>query len=155
MLDAAMASEAPPRIAVSSCLLGQNVRFDGGYTRDRFLVDAVGRHVEWVAVRPEVEVGLATPREAVRLERRAGDVWLVAPRSDAELTDAMRSWAGKRTEALAVSEFSGHVLKKDSRSCGMLRVRLYEGKAVTRTGRGLCGRLGDRRAGRLPHRPEL
>jgi uncharacterized protein YbbK (DUF523 family) len=59
----------PIRIGISSCLLGQTVRFDGGHKRDSFLVDTLGRYVEWVPVCPEVEVGMGTPRETVHLVR--------------------------------------------------------------------------------------
>ena len=58
------------RIGVSSCLLGQNVRFDGGHKRDPFLMGTFSRFVTWVPVCPEVELGLGTPRESIRLERR-------------------------------------------------------------------------------------
>ena len=55
------------RLGISRCLLGETVRFDGGHKRDAFLTDILGRYVEWVPVCPEVEAGLGTPREAMRL----------------------------------------------------------------------------------------
>ncbi len=58
------------RIGISACLLGQEVRFDGGHKRDGFLVDTFGRYVEWVPICPEVELGLGTPRESLRFVRR-------------------------------------------------------------------------------------
>ena len=61
----------PIRIGISACLLGQEVRFDGGHKRDPFLTDTLGAQVEWVAVCPEVEMGLGTPRETLRLVRSA------------------------------------------------------------------------------------
>ena len=67
-MTAAPAQE-PIRIGISSCLLGQHVRFDGGHKRDPFLVDTFGMFVDWVPVCPEVELGLGTPREALRLVR--------------------------------------------------------------------------------------
>ena len=57
----------PIGVGVSRCLLGEEVRFDGGHKRDRYLTDVLGRHVEWVPVCPEVEAGFGTPREAMRL----------------------------------------------------------------------------------------
>ena len=57
----------PPRLGISRCLLGDEVRFDAGHKRDRFLTDTLDRYVEWVSVCPEVEVGMGVPREAVRL----------------------------------------------------------------------------------------
>jgi len=59
----------PVRIGISSCLLGENVRFDGNHKRDAFLVEVFGCHVTWVPVCPEVEMGLGVPRETMRLER--------------------------------------------------------------------------------------
>src|SRR4051794_41943194 len=66
-------SEPPKlRLGISACLLGQEVRYNGGHKRDAFLTDTFGRYVEWVAVCPEVEVGMGTPRPPIRLERRGG-----------------------------------------------------------------------------------
>ncbi|HVW33067.1 MAG TPA: DUF523 domain-containing protein, partial [Acidimicrobiia bacterium] len=67
-----MTGDRSVRIGISSCLLGEEVRFDGGHKRDSFLVDRLGPHVEWVPVCPEVEVGLPTPRPALRLVGGAG-----------------------------------------------------------------------------------
>ena len=58
---------APLRLGISSCLLGDEVRFDGGHKKDNFLTEVLGRYVEWIPVCPEVEAGLGTPREAMRL----------------------------------------------------------------------------------------
>ncbi|PLY04213.1 MAG: DUF1722 domain-containing protein, partial [Desulfuromonas sp.] len=55
------------RLGISACLLGEKVRFDGGHKHDRFLTETLGRYVEYVPVCPEVEVGLPTPRETLRL----------------------------------------------------------------------------------------
>ncbi len=142
----------PVRIGVSSCLLGHNVRFDGGHKRNAFLLDGFGRFVDWVAVCPEVELGLGTPRETLRLERRAGDTRLVTTKTDVDHTDAMRAWARRRVEALAREDLSGYVLKKDSPSCGLERVKLYGGGGGTppRAGRGLFAAA---LVERLPHLP--
>ena len=56
-----------PRLGISRCLLGESVRYDGGHKRDRFLTDTLGSFVEWIPICPEVEAGLGTPREAMRL----------------------------------------------------------------------------------------
>lgn len=128
------------RIGISSCLLGQQVRFDGGHKRDPFLVETFGQFVEWVEVCPEVEVGLGTPREAIRLVREGdgGGVRLVGVKSATDHTDAMRRWAAARVEALAREVLDGYILKKDSPSCGMERVKVYTpGGVPSRDGRGL------------------
>lgn len=129
---------APIRVGISACLLGQRVRFDGGHKHDRYLTDTLGQHFEWVPVCPEVEVGLGTPREPVRLVRREGEVRLATTRTDVDLTQRMRAFAGARVAALAEEDLSGYILKKDSPSCGMERVRVYAPKGpATRDGQGL------------------
>ena len=94
----------PLRIGISSCLLGQKVRFDGGHKRDAFLVDTFGRYVEWVSVCPEVEIGMGTPREAVRLEKAESGpfpILMVAPKSGTDWTPRMTAFARRRVEELA------------------------------------------------------
>ena len=131
-------SEGPLRIGVSACLLGQPVRYDGGHKRDRFLTEVLAPFVEWVPVCPEVEVGMGVPRETVRLVRRGAEVRMVAEKSGADHTDAMHAWAVRRVRQLEALALSGYILKKSSPSCGMERVRVYDGKGMpSRTGRGL------------------
>jgi uncharacterized protein YbgA (DUF1722 family)/uncharacterized protein YbbK (DUF523 family) len=139
------------RIGVSSCLLGQNVRFDGGHKRDPFLVGSFGRFVTWVPVCPEVEIGLGTPRESIRLERRGDETHLVAPKSGRDLSQAMRAYAERRVRQLEAEDLCGYVLKKDSPSCGMERVRLNDENGVpSRTGRGLFAEVLLQRLPSLP-----
>ena len=135
------ASEEPIRIGVSSCLLGTKVRFDGGHKRSDFLVDTLGRFVEFVPICPEVEIGLGVPRETLRLVRdgdRACATRLVASQTGTDYTDAMNLYAEHRCAALGSERLSGYVLKKDSPSCGMERVRIYGSSGMpTRDGLGL------------------
>jgi uncharacterized protein YbgA (DUF1722 family)/uncharacterized protein YbbK (DUF523 family) len=129
--------EAPVRIGISTCLLGHEVRWDGGHKRDRFLTDVLAPFVEWVPVCPEVELGLGTPREPVRLARAEDGPRLVGQRTGADHTEAMRRFAERRARQLEGLELCGYVLKKDSPSCGMERVRIWSGKGMPeRKGRG-------------------
>src|SRR3954451_5005751 len=108
------------RIGISACLLGREVRYNGGHKRDAFLTDTFGRYVDWVAVCPEVELGMGTPRPPIRLERAAGDpgeVRLVMPSTGEDYTGRMRAWAARRAGELAGLDLDGYVLKKDSPSC--------------------------------------
>ncbi len=126
------------RIGISSCLLGERVRFDGGHKCDRFLSATLGRFVTFVPVCPEVEMGLPTPRESLRLVKDDDGVRLIAPASGTDHTRTMRAWAERRCAELAAAGLSGYVLKKDSPSCGMERVRVYDVNLVpARDGRGL------------------
>jgi uncharacterized protein YbgA (DUF1722 family)/uncharacterized protein YbbK (DUF523 family) len=122
------------RVGVSSCLLGQHVRFDGGHKRDGFLVDTFGPFVEWVPVCPEVELGLGTPRESLRLVRKGRDIRMVNTKSGRDISDEMRAWAQKRVEALDGERLAGYVLKKDSPSCGMERVKVYAASGIAEKG---------------------
>lgn len=127
----------PIRIGVSSCLLGAKVRFDGGHKRDDFLVNTFSAWVQWVAVCPEVEVWMGTPHESVRLMREGAGVRMVAPKSGKDWSEAMKAYSGQRVEKLAAAGLSGYVLKKDSPSCGMERVKVYGDGMPTKSGRGL------------------
>ena len=126
------------RMGISECLLGEPVRFDGGHKKDAFLTGVLAPHVAWIPVCPEVEVGMGTPRQTLRLVRENGRIRMVTTRSGVDHTDAMHAWARSRVEALATEDLDGYVLKKDSPSCGMERVKIYgsDGPGV-RDGRGL------------------
>jgi uncharacterized protein YbgA (DUF1722 family)/uncharacterized protein YbbK (DUF523 family) len=137
-------NQHPPRIGISRCLLGDEVRYDGGHKRDAFLVATFGRFVEWVPVCPEVEVGMGTPREAIQLVARddgassgAQRVRLLGVKSREDWTARMTAFSASRVRELKSADLSGYVLKKDSPSCGLERVRVHGGSGVTRTGRGL------------------
>jgi uncharacterized protein YbgA (DUF1722 family)/uncharacterized protein YbbK (DUF523 family) len=158
------------RLGISAYLLGQKVRFDGGHKRDSFLVDTFGRFVDWVPVCPEEEAGFGTPRPSMRLVAEPGTsgadgaalIRLRTVRTGVDLTEPMRRYTAGRVTDIAGMDLDGYVLKKDSPSCGLMRVKVYtpEGPGV-RTGRGifadaLCralpllpveeeGRLGDPR----------
>jgi uncharacterized protein YbbK (DUF523 family)/uncharacterized protein YbgA (DUF1722 family) len=128
-----------PRIGISACLLGDEVRFDGGHKRDPFLTEILAPHVDWVRVCPEVEVGMGTPREPVRLVRTAsGSIRMLTVDTGIDHTPAMRQWARGRLRELAAERLSGYVLKKNSPSCGMQDVKVVgpSGRIQT-SGRGL------------------
>lgn len=132
------ASPSEIRIGVSACLLGEEVRWDGGHKRDRFLTDTLAGFVRFVPVCPELDVGLGVPRETLRLEHADGGVRLVERKSGRDLTRNMESYAARRTRELGGDDLSGFVLKKDSPSCGLFRVRVYgSGGSPARTGRGV------------------
>jgi uncharacterized protein YbgA (DUF1722 family)/uncharacterized protein YbbK (DUF523 family) len=120
------------------------VRYDGGHKRDPFLVSTFGAYVEWVPVCPEVEVGMGTPREAIHLvaSRNGGPggatpIRLLGLTSGEDWTDRMAAFAASRVRDLASANLAGYVLKTDSPSCGLERVRVHAARRVTRDGRGL------------------
>lgn len=116
------------KVGISSCLLGNHVRWNGGHKRDRYLVETLGQFVEWVPVCPEVETGLGVPRETLRLVGDADDPRLVTTKTGIDHTDAMQQWAHERLKDLAAENLCGFVFKCDSPSSGMVRVKVYNAK---------------------------
>jgi uncharacterized protein YbgA (DUF1722 family)/uncharacterized protein YbbK (DUF523 family) len=132
---------APLRLGISRCLLGDEVRFDGGHKRDSFLTDVFGRYVEWISVCPEVEAGLGTPREAMRLVGDPQNPRLVTIKSGTDHTRALETLTTNRIAQLMELDLSGYVFKKGSPSCGIERVRLYNEHGIpNRNGVGLFAR---------------
>jgi len=129
------------RLGISSCLLGQKVRYDGGHKLDSFLVDTFGRYVEWLPVCPEVECGLPVPREAMHLTGDPDAPRLVTVRTGVDHTGKMMSWAGAKVLELEGARLCGFVFKSRSPSSGMQGVKVYgpSGSPVGRTG-GLFAR---------------
>jgi uncharacterized protein YbbK (DUF523 family)/uncharacterized protein YbgA (DUF1722 family) len=127
------------RVGISACLLGQRVRYDGGHKRDAFLTDELGKHVDWVPVCPEVELGLGVPRPPMRLAREGdGPARLVVTDTGEDLTARMRAYAAWRARGLASLELDGYVLKSRSPSCGLSRVLVHGPEAEPDpVGRGL------------------
>lgn len=130
--------DSPIRIGISACLLGESVRYDGGHKQDRYLTDTLGKYFEWVPVCPEVELGLGTPRDTMRLESKKDGLHLVVPRTARDLTNAMQTYGKTRVKELAGENLCGYILKSHSPSCGMEGVRVYGSRRTPAfTGRGL------------------
>ena len=116
-----------PRVGISACLLGERVRYDGGHKRDAWLVEVLGRDVEWVPVCPEVEAGFGTPREPIDLVRGADNtIRLVAVDTQRDVTEPMQRFIDRRLEELAAERLSGYVLKAGSPSCGLDDVPIHD-----------------------------
>jgi uncharacterized protein YbgA (DUF1722 family)/uncharacterized protein YbbK (DUF523 family) len=116
---------SPIRLGISRCLLGDEVRFDGGHKQDKFLTDVLSRYVEWVPVCPEVEAGLGIPREAMRLVGDPRHPRLMSATSKHDHTKAMETMVEERLDSLKEEDLSGFVFKRGSPSCGVERVRVY------------------------------
>jgi uncharacterized protein YbgA (DUF1722 family)/uncharacterized protein YbbK (DUF523 family) len=143
--------DAKLRLGVSTCLLGELVRFDGGHKLDRYLVNTLGVFVEWVPVCPEVEMGLPIPRESMRLVGDPENPRLIAPKSGTDHTDQMENWASQRLEQLAADKLHGFVFKKDSPSSGLFRVKVHnEHGMAQRIGTGIFPRALMKRFPLLP-----
>lgn len=118
------------KIGISSCLLGEKVRYDGGHKQEHFLTDTLGRYVDFVPVCPEVESGLKVPREAMRLEGDPAAPRLLTVNTRRDHTERMLQWARSRLEELARENLSGFIFKSRSPSSGMARVKVYNAQGV-------------------------
>ena len=130
------------KIGISSCLLGNPVRYDGGHKLDHFLRDTLGQYVDYVPVCPEVECGMSVPREAMRLEGKPDAPRLMTRRTREDKTDMMMNWAKKRVAQLEAEDLCGFIFKSDSPSSGMERVKVYDDKGMpAKTGIGIFARV--------------
>ena len=120
------------RLGISTCLLGENVRYNGGHSLDRFLRDTLSKYVEYMPVCPEVECGFGIPRETLRLIGDPKEPRLVTSHTGIDHTERMKAWAGKRVAELANENLCGFIFKSDSPSSGMERVKVYDEKGVPR-----------------------
>ncbi|HPG40479.1 MAG TPA: DUF523 and DUF1722 domain-containing protein [bacterium] len=118
------------KLGISSCLLGESVRYDGGHKLDKYLRDILGQFVEWAPVCPEVECGLSTPREAMHLIGDVDSPRLVTVKSGVDLTEQMLKWAEEKLAFLEKEELCGFIFKTKSPSSGMRDVRIYNDKGM-------------------------
>jgi uncharacterized protein YbbK (DUF523 family) len=119
------------KIAISSCLLGNNVRYDGGHKLDRYLRDTLGRFVEWVPVCPEAEAGLTVPREPMRLVTDNNRMRLITIATKQDRTDAVVRWIENKLHCLKQEHIRGFILKARSPSCGIHDAELFSAKDAT------------------------
>ena len=141
------------RIGVSSCLLGKKVRYDGQHKRDDFLTEVLAPFTEWVPVCPELEVGMGIPRESVRLTGDTESPRMVGTKSGKDWTRPVLDYSRERVGTLEKLDLSGYLLKSDSPSCGMERVRVYRRTGVLhKAGRGV---FAEKLMDALPDLPKL
>ena len=130
------------KLGISSCLLGNKVRYDGGHKLDRFLTDTLGRYIEYVPVCPEVECELGIPRPSMRLEGNPDAPRLIVTSTREDLTERMGTWAQKRVAELEKEDLCGFIFKSDSPSSGMERVKIYNEKSMpVKNGVGIFAKI--------------
>ena len=143
--------ESPIRVGISACLLGEEVRWNGGHKRAQFLIDAFGPSVQWVPVCPEVEAGFGTPREPMRLARVDGTIRLVIVTTARDVTAPMEDFIRRSVPVLRWDELSGYILKSNSPSCGLERVPVFDRQGTAaESGRGLFAEALVRQCPELP-----
>jgi uncharacterized protein YbgA (DUF1722 family)/uncharacterized protein YbbK (DUF523 family) len=128
------------RIGISTCLLGEKVRYDAGHKRHAYINEIFGQYFEFVPVCPEVEIGMGTPREAVRLEGLFQSPRMVGNKTGKDWTVKMNRYAVARVKKRDLADISGYILKSRSPSCGMERVKLFHNSLSERKGVGLYAR---------------
>lgn len=139
------------KIGISSCLLGEKVRYDGGHKLDRFIRDTLGQFVTFVPVCPEVECGFPIPRETLRLIGDPQNPRLVTTQTRIDHTEHMQLWARQRLDELEKEDLCGFIFKKNSPSSGLLRVKVYNEKGMPhKQGRGIFARAFTDRFPRIP-----
>ena len=128
------------KIGVSACLLGSKVRFDGGHKRSRFITDSLAEHFVFTAFCPEVAIGMGTPRQPIRLTGDVQSPEAVGVKTpELNVTQPLRAYGEKI--AGDIEGLCGFIFKKDSPSCGMERVKVYNDKGMPeRVGTGLFAR---------------
>jgi uncharacterized protein YbgA (DUF1722 family)/uncharacterized protein YbbK (DUF523 family) len=118
-------NEEKIRLGISTCLLGENVRYDGSHQLDRFLNGTLGKYVTWYPVCPEVECGLPVPREAMRLVGEPDSPRLMTRKTGIDHTEKMNSWIRKKLKAMAGEDLCGFIFKSKSPSSGYSGVKVY------------------------------
>lgn len=130
------------KLGISTCLLGEKVRYDGGHKLDWFLTETLGQYVEYVPVCPEVECGLPIPRESMYLEGNPDSPRLVTSHTRKDITERMVQWAKKCVVELEKEDLCGFIFKSNSPSSGMERVRVYNEKGIpVKKGIGIFARI--------------
>lgn len=115
------------RIGISACVLGDQVRYDGGHKRLPFASDELSRHFDFVKICPEQAIGMGVPRPTIRLVGNPDNPRLIGSTdSSLDVTDKMTAFA--RDTAATLDYISGYILCAKSPSCGMERVPVYSDK---------------------------
>jgi uncharacterized protein YbgA (DUF1722 family)/uncharacterized protein YbbK (DUF523 family) len=129
------------KIGVSSCLLGKEVRYNGGHSHDRYVTGTLSDYFTFVDVCPEVEAGFGIPRETLRLVGKPDAPRLITTKTKKDFTKKMQKWAQRRVLELEKEDLCGFIFKKGSPSSGMERVRVYSDKGMpSNRGSGMFAR---------------
>ncbi len=114
------------KIGISACLLGQEVRFDGGHQRDNYITDVLGKYFTYIPLCPEVAIGLGVPRSSLRLINFSKDSLnpqAIMPKKNTNHTAELQEFA--KISAPKLTKISAYIFKKKSPSCGLERVKIY------------------------------
>lgn len=144
-----MNASSKPRIGISACLLGHSVRYNAGHKASELCLKAFEAHFDWVALCPEVAIGLGVPRDPIRLVGDPQRPEVVATRNPGmDLSGPLRAYGEQM--ATELDDICGYIFMQKSPSCGLERVKVYQdnGHPSTKGGRGayadeFCARRPD------------
>ena len=140
-------------VGVSSCLLGQAVRFDGGHKRNDYVTETLSRYFDFLPVCPEIGIGLGTPRKTLRLVGCAEKPRAVMSGCGSDVTEALAEYGARMARDL--THLRGYIFKKASPSCGMERVKVYDSNNIpVQAGVGIYARVLMRALPLLPMEEE-
>ncbi len=124
-------------VGISTCLLGKEVRHDGGHKHSRYCTQVLSKHFEFRSICPELEAGLGVPRPAIHLREYPDGMRIIETKGQADHTDAMQGFIDQVMPTLA--NLRGYILMAKSPSCGMERIKVHNesGQVVRRDGAGM------------------
>ncbi len=124
-------------VGISTCLLGKEVRHDGGHKHSRYCTEVLSQHFDFRPICPELEAGLGVPRPAIHLREYPSGMRLLDTKGSADHTSAMQEFTNGILPELA--HLRGYILMAKSPSCGMARIKVHnpEGQVVRRDGQGM------------------
>ena len=112
------------KLGISTCLLGVNCRYDGGHSKDKFILNDLGKHFEFRSFCPEGEI-YPTPREAIRQVRVNGNLIIKTSNTQNDVTNEINNISKKLVDQIKDDDLCGYILKSKSPTCGMARVKIY------------------------------
>ena len=128
-----------PKLGISSCLLGEKVRYDGDHKRNTFIIEQLSRQFEFVPICPEVAIGMGIPRPPMHLVDCDGDIRaLDIANPDKDMTQSLSDYAIEISQQLA--SLSGYIFKSKSPSCGITGVKVWNGRDYELRGQGIFAR---------------
>ncbi|MGP8154828.1 MAG: DUF523 domain-containing protein [Smithella sp.] len=116
------------KVGISSCLLGEKVRYDGGHKLNTVLKDTLGKYVDYVPICPEVECGLGVPRKSMYLKGNSDSPRLIVTDTGEDMTGRIVNWALERVNQLEKEDLCGFIFKSNSPSCGIEKVKVFNEK---------------------------
>lgn len=139
------------KVGISSCVLGEKVRFDSGHKISNFVTKELSSYLEFISVCPEVGIGLSVPRPTIRLISNDERIALVETKDETkDYTDLMIDFSNAQVDRLNQESLCGYIVCAKSPTCGMERVKVYKNKRADKEGVGMYTEILMRRMPWLP-----